>query len=108
MNPTRYNDLQSSLITHPKHRGSKYPICPIFNQKEITSYRFGVETQNGIRVGPDQYENSRIRNFGAKSIRFVSRFTENIININAFIRHNTFIYIRHTSITFTEQKTIYL
>ena len=92
----------------PKHRGSKYPRCPIFNQKEITSYRFGVETQNGIRVGSNQYENSRIRNFGAKSIRFVSRFTENIININAFIRHYTFIHIRHTSITFTEQKTIYL
>ena len=92
----------------PKHRGSKYPRCPILNQKEITSYRFGVETQNGIRVGSNQYENSRIRNFGAKSIRFVSRFTENIININAFIRHNTFIHIRHTSITFIEQKTIYL
>ena len=92
----------------PKHRGSKYPRCPILNQKEITSCRFGVETQNGIRVGSNQYENSRIRNFGAKSIRFVSRFTENIININAFIRHNTFIYTRHTSITFIEQKTIYL
>ena len=92
----------------PKHRGSKYPRCPILNQKQTTSYRFGIDTQNGIRVGSNQYENSRIRNFGAKSIRFVSRFTENIIKINAFIRHNTFIHIRHTSITFIEQKTIYL
>ena len=93
---------------NPKHRGSKYLRCPILNQKQITSYRFGVETQNGIRVGSNQYENSRIQNFGAKSIRFVSRFTENIIKVNAFIRHNTFIHIRHTSITCIEQKTIYL
>ena len=74
---------------------------------EITPYRFGIKTQNGIRVGSNQYEFSRIRNFGAKSIRFASRYTENIIKKNAFIRHETFIHIRHLSITIIEQTAIY-
>ena len=95
---------------NPKHRGSK--ISQMSNlqseyRKEnhvLSIWRRDSEWHSGVS---NQYEYSRIRNFGAKSIRFVSWFTENIIEINAFIRHNSFIHIRHSSITLIGQTTIY-
>ena len=67
---------------NPKHRSSKISQMSNFQseyRKEnhvLSIWRRDSEWHSGVS---NQYEYSRIRNFGAKSIRFVSRFTENII-----------------------------
>ena len=88
----------------PQTEGFQISQISHFHRK-IASYRLGVVTQNGIRVGSNLHECSRIRNFDAKFIWFISRLTEYRLHLyNTFAE---FIYTHHTPIASIEQKTLY-
>ena len=85
----RINDNQSPFVYADFLFPAKTPQTQGFQishfHRKIASYRFVVVTQNGIRVGSNLHECSRIRNFGAKCIWFVSRLTEYRLHL-----YNTF------------------
>ena len=114
----RYNELTLNDITTYSHHQlltlsigvPKYPRCLISNQNAGKKSRLiGLALRRRMAFGSVQ-TNTNIPKYGI-SVRnpfgMYYDLQKNIIKINAFIRHNTFIHIRHSSVTLIEQTAIY-